>query len=308
MEITMNFKNSFFKREIRNDYEVSEKLKKIWAVEIDLLNELLSVCNKHDIKVVVWAGTMLGTVRHQGCIPWDDDIDVALDRENYEKLLKIAPLEFKNPYFFQSALTDKEFFITYARLRNSSTTGIVTGNESTTYNNGIYIDIFPLDGYPEKEAEYRKFIYIKNIYERLLTFYNYPDTKTSIKTVTKILLRKALKKIVSYNSIYQSYLKHMSRYSGNSSKIGMLCHPKYFRDRYFCNAEDLNDVVWMPFEMIKVPVPSNYDAILTNTYGDYMSFPPAEERGSWHEDKITFDPDIPYKEYFKRLYENKKNG
>ena len=95
--INLQLDDSFYKEEIRDGYTVTTKQKKIWAVEMDLLDQLLKVCKKHDIKVIIYAGTLLGAIRHKGFIPWDDDIDVALTRPEYEKLLKVAPEEFKAP-------------------------------------------------------------------------------------------------------------------------------------------------------------------------------------------------------------------
>ena len=128
-KLKLQFDDSFFHEETRCDYLVDEKTKKIWAVQIDLLAELLRVCREHDIKVSAFAGTVLGAVRHKGFIPWDDDIDVCMDRENFNKLLAITDT-FNYPYFLQTAYNDQEFFIGYARLRNTLTTGVISWEKS----------------------------------------------------------------------------------------------------------------------------------------------------------------------------------
>ena len=81
-----------------------------------------------------------------------------------------------------------------------------------------------------------------------------------------------------------------------------MTHPEDFIARYWCEAADLNTAVLLPFEGIMVPVPANYDKILTNMYGNYMAFPPVEQRGQWHTGELYLDPDIPYTEYFKNKY------
>ncbi|MDE7248566.1 MAG: LicD family protein, partial [Lachnospiraceae bacterium] len=95
----MNFEPSFFKEEIRSDFLVDEKRKKIWAVELQILEKIDEVCRKHHITYYAHYGTLLGAVRHQGFIPWDDDLDIAMFRDDYEKFQKIAAEEFTEPYF-----------------------------------------------------------------------------------------------------------------------------------------------------------------------------------------------------------------
>ncbi len=149
LPIHLTISKENLKSEIKCGFNVSEQLKRIQFVQLDLLNELLRVCRKHDIKLSIFAGTMLGAIRHKGFIPWDDDIDVCMNIENFKRLCDIASTEFKDPYYFQTALTDRRFFCAFARLRNSETTGLLTFNYSTEYNNGIFIDIFVMDGIPE---------------------------------------------------------------------------------------------------------------------------------------------------------------
>ena len=304
----MKFEHDFFEEETLCEYRVSKKSKKIWAVQLDLLNELLRVCQKHGIKIVVFAGTFLGAVRHNGFIPWDDDIDVAMDRENYEKLLRIAPEEFEYPYFLQTGYNDQLFFLNYARFRNSDTTCIISWNRSDDYNNGIYIDVFVLDGFPDDKDKYDDYIKCKEKLERLISFYKYKDNCNIVKKVLKSGLRHLLQKVVSYDKLLDVYNAHLCKYSGTSNKIGLLTHPESFRKRYWLYKEELENIVYLDFETLMVPVPANYDEILKRTYGNYMEFPPVEKRGTWHEGYFEMDPDTPYKEYFKKLYENEENG
>ena len=137
----------FLNEENRDGYVVSAEMKSVWAVELDLAQELLRVCRKHNLKIFADFGTLLGAVRHKGFIPWDDDMDFSMFREDYEKLCSIAPDEFKQPYFFQYSNSGKEFVNGHAKLRNSLTTGIVKNElgRNLGYNQGIFIDIFPLD-------------------------------------------------------------------------------------------------------------------------------------------------------------------
>ena len=112
----------FLEEEVRCGYTVSAEMKKLWAVELDLLAEFDRVCKKHGLTYFAFGGTLLGAVRHQGFIPWDDDIDVVMFREDYRRLTQIAAEEFRHPYFFQTPFTDCGLVMGGSRLRNSNTT------------------------------------------------------------------------------------------------------------------------------------------------------------------------------------------
>ena len=125
--VSLNIKlpENFLDEEIRDDYVVSSQMKQVWAVELDLLNKILEVCKKYNIKIIASGGTLLGAVRHKGFIPWDDDIDLMMMRDQYDKLCDVAEKEFTYPYFFQTEYTDPGSMRGHAQLRNSQTTGIL---------------------------------------------------------------------------------------------------------------------------------------------------------------------------------------
>ena len=116
--------DSFYQEEERCGYVVSAHMKKVWAVELDLLYQLQQVCEKYGIKYYGSGGTILGAERHKGMIPWDDDIDIMMLRDQYDLLCAHAD-EFKEPYFLQTFDTDEGYFRGHAQLRNSNTTGVL---------------------------------------------------------------------------------------------------------------------------------------------------------------------------------------
>ena len=125
IQLKINVPDHFYDEEVRCGYHVSSKMKKAWAVMIDLLVEFDRVCKKNGIKYFASGGTMLGAIRHKGFIPWDDDIDVMMFREDYDKLLEVGPREFQHPYFFQNKLTDPCCVDIFSKLRNSETTALL---------------------------------------------------------------------------------------------------------------------------------------------------------------------------------------
>lgn len=124
---------------------------------VELLRTLDEVCQRYNIKYFVFAGTMLGAIRHKGIIPWDDDVDVVLWREDYNRLMQVADEgAFQPPFFFQNPKTDPGFPKGYCRLRNSNTTEIPIVDVYEKCNHGVFIDIFPLDNIPDDEVAFSK--------------------------------------------------------------------------------------------------------------------------------------------------------
>ncbi|MBR4422204.1 MAG: LicD family protein [Erysipelotrichaceae bacterium] len=297
-EILDKFDPSFFKEEVKCDYRITTTQKKLWAIEIDLVSELFRVCKKHDLRVFIYAGSLLGTIRHGGFIPWDDDMDLFLPREDYDKLVEVAPQEFKEPYFLQNALSDREFFIGYSRLRNSDTTGILKWEKSLTYNNGVYIDIFVMDAFiddPKLVAEQRK---KAKFYAKLAGhYYADPAKRNMMQKAALALYQKTFCKLVPYETIIRKYNSILRMYEGKTDKYAILTHTDSFNN--WCDKADIAETIWMDYENIKVPVPVNYKKMLTTQYGDYMKLPEPKDRGMDHGDNITYDPDVPYKEYIR---------
>ena len=97
-------KETFFVSEVKHGFEITEKQKRVWAIELEMADRLLTVCRENNLRIFADAGTMLGAVRHKGFIPWDDDMDLAMFREDYDKLCEIAPRYFTEPYFFQNVI------------------------------------------------------------------------------------------------------------------------------------------------------------------------------------------------------------
>ena len=147
---------SFFREEVICDFKVDLERKKIWAVSLDLLFKFDEVCRKHNINYSLAYGSLLGIVRHKGIIPWDDDIDVFMLREDYE-VLKTLKDEFSAPYFLQIPGED-DYLYSYAKVRNSNTTALSYAFRYSRFNQGIPLDIFILDNFNQGtfEQDFRK--------------------------------------------------------------------------------------------------------------------------------------------------------
>ena len=140
--------------EVRDGYTVSAQMKQVWEIQLRIVRKVLEVCKKHEIPIWADGGTLLGAVRHKGYIPWDDDIDLFMTRENYDRLLKVAPTEFKSPFFFQCAYTDKLYCRGHAQVRYEGTTALVKNDVDRKFHCGIFIDIFIYDALPADKEEF----------------------------------------------------------------------------------------------------------------------------------------------------------
>ena len=304
--LKLKIEDAFFQPEERDGYLVSAEMKRIWAIELDILNEFARVCNENHLKWFAHAGTMLGAVRHHGFIPWDDDIDVVMPREDYSKLYQIGPNAFRAPYFFQNDETDPFFCRNFTRLRNSDTTAIqlVEKGYSFPFNQGVFIDIFPYDNVSDNEdymkSDFRLMESFANSswqYRNLVHFYR-PKTGKGIKKRISYYIKHLWYKYINkaggdYHRYLQAHLSLALKYQGeNTKRAGEIIIPPL--GRHIWDKKWLEKTVYMPFEMIQVPVPSNYEACLTASYGKDWRFP--TQVGNYHG-QVFFDVDHPYTDY-----------
>jgi lipopolysaccharide cholinephosphotransferase len=289
------------KEEIICDYKVTVKQKKIWNVELDLLERFLDFCKKNDLKVFAAFGTLLGAVRHKGFIPWDDDMDVIMPREDFDKACKLAPSYFNEPYFFQTAKTDSANFFPYARLRNSETTGYTYYLKNQPYNQGIFIDIFVLDKVPTKKTKIKSFLFKRRINSFLCAnYYGFVSSK-------KYQFLKPIIKLYYYNHSFEALVNNYYKSTAKYKNIKNFFYVYSANMLQLFKSNDFAETNLVDFYGFKLPIPKKYDEILRESYGDYMSFPPIEKRGTWHDGVIFFDPDTPYKESLNKILSNKKS-
>lgn len=299
MNIKLELPEGYLAEEERCGYTISTEMKKVWAVELDLLAELDRVCKKNNLQYLATGGTLLGAVRHQGFIPWDDDIDLMMSRADYEKLCEVAPDEFQHPYFFQTEYTDLGSLRGHAQLRNSDTTGMMAWEaKNTPINQGIFIDIFPLDVVTDDAVKLQTQIktaihYREKMLDCFRREYRYNHKGKTLKRRIGHILMKLQGKKADYHELYKKYEQECMKYNDEDSKYVSLFsfqpdNPKHYKFR-----EDLADVIEVPFEMLTMPITKECDRVLTLQYGDWHTF---QIGGNIHSGLI-FDTEVGYKEY-----------
>lgn len=305
VNLRCEFPPNFFEEEEKCGYIISAQMKKVWAVELDLLNEFSRVCHKHSIPFYICDGTLLGAVRHKGMIPWDDDIDVMMFRKDYEKLCEIGSKEFKYPYFFQTEYTDKGALRGHVQIRNSETTAILKSelNLKRDFNQGIFLDVFPMDNVPDDKNERCKYLQrAKKLYVRYRkkaargAYYKFRFRKNLLMMAYEFLIHMLYQiypffSYFDYEQAYEEYELFSKSYNNVDTKdIIIAPFYKQIRKRLW-----FNDIIYLPFEFLSLPAPSMYDDVLKNTYGNYHKY----VIGTSLHGGIMFDTEKSYKEYLK---------
>lgn len=288
---------SFFIPETICDFYVDEQRKKIWAIEIDLYLELERVCNKHGIRLFTDGGTTLGAIRHKGFIPWDDDLDVCMLRKDYE-LLKTLTTEFEHPYFLQNSATDPEYGFSFMKLCNSNTAYDVRPFTHAIFNHGIHIDIFPIDkvttdDYLDRRNKIEKLISANSAYMRK----DLPCKTDRDEQMIKTYLNGFVSCLNTWEQIESTAMVDEDK---DTDYLSLLVSTQYKPERKIWPKHIFDNAIKMPFSGIWVNVPIGYYEQLTIYFGNFMEYPPKEQRGAWHS--AQFFPDTPYKEYYKQTY------
>ncbi len=286
----LHFSPEFFEAEYRENFLVDTTMKTLWAAEMELLNDIAIICQKYNLQYYVYAGTMLGTVRHQGFIPWDDDIDIALKRPDYTKLMSVLPNELPDTYRVYHALSEVGHDQFWGCVTNADTISIEEDRLKKFHGCPFWvgIDVFPLDFIPRNESEAILLKSLITVFEKgkyyakkkektdedeeeLINTLNYLENNLNIRFDYSVSLANQLCRFE--NALAMSYTEEEGDY--------LTHHPSAVKknDRYY-HKKLWETVKYMPFEILRVPVPVGYDEILTKLYGDYHS---RERTGSDHE-------------------------
>ena len=293
--------------EIRNGYTISTKMKKVWSIQLQIAQHILDVCNRHGLKVWADWGTLLGAVREHGFIPWDDDIDLMMMRDDYEKLLSLSSAEFQHPFHFQSAYTEKCYFRGHAQVRYDGTAAILPDDLDQPFHQGIFVDIFVYDNIPDlKNQQWKQSTRRATIDKKILqtAFYKSFSLKRPFESV-KYLISKILCSLFGPMNIYRHYEKQFKRF--NSQDLPQIACPTFDLKRVSKEAKDkkwYQETVMLPFEDIMLPAPAEFDKVLRNLYGDNYMKPVNNPSG---HGETFFDTTRSYKDIIPLIKSKKGN-
>ena len=284
-----------------NNKEISqETLSKLHSLTLQMAKEFVEFCEENKLLCYLCGGGCIGAVRHHGWIPWDDDLDFFMPREDYEKAIILWEQQKQNSRYKLEVSdenhVDGNLFFT---IRDSKTTFIKPYQKKLDIVHGIVLDVLPLDGYPDKKSERRKQCFwalIYSLYCAQIVPTNHGKLVSAVGRIMLALVRNPKKRYHIYMSAKSKMTKYKIR---DCNGITELCSgPGYLKNWYPKSA--FSKAEFVTFEDTKMPIPIGYDIYLKTAFGNYMEMPPEDKRIPSHDAEFV-DLDHSYKKY-KGIY------
>ncbi len=263
---------------------MSHTLRELQLCELDLVKAILSICEKHGLTAFMMGGTFLGAVRHQGFIPWDDDVDLGMSREDYETFLTVAPRELPKGILLRHFAADPDMPYYPAQIVDPSFE-ILDTSAQTEKIRWAWVDLFPLDGMP-KSAVGRFFHKYRLLYLRMMLKFSQFSEVVAVDLAHRPLHERVLISLGKHLHL-ESRLdtgKQMRRidralkkypYADAAQVVNFMGAYK-FREMFPKTVYD--HLAKYPFETLSLNAPADYDKVLGQMYGDYMTPPPESEQ------------------------------
>lgn len=260
-----------------------EHLKKLQKEMLSLLIEVDRICNKYNIKYVLSYGTLIGAVRHKGFIPWDDDVDIEMFREDYERFCEVCKYELDDTKFFlQNQKTDENYNWVYGKLKLKNTSFIRSGQEHLKQKDGIFIDIFPLDKISHNRYKQKFSMLMCKMCRKILWAIVGKERADS-------KIGRTIYKVLSFipQTLIMLLFNYFSKLDNNKETQLLVSHN--YLSGYIFKYEWYVEIIEVEFEGYTFFAPKGYDEILSSIYGKYMELPPKEKRqGNSYASYIMF--------------------
>ena len=259
------------------------EIEEIKHIEVDILKHVVKICNRHKLRYFLAYGTLLGAVRHQGFIPWDDDIDICMPEPDYDKFIEIWQKEKTLNESLNFGLLfpspGNNYFYEFAKVTATDTVCEVNLPILDIKGLGIWIDIFPLDGMPTKKSLHMRKVCLWRQMRSLSVY-----TEVPIKKITDAFIYVAWKccQLVGWRFFQNKVLKLAKKYPyEHSERTACVALAEDYHQIY--PRQIFNQTVSVPFEGEYFNSPKDFDFYLKRTYGDYMKLPPIEQQVSLHQ-------------------------
>lgn len=274
----------------------AETLRRVQETELEILKDFVALCDTHGLTYFGIAGTGIGAIRHGGFIPWDDDIDVAMPRADFDQFVALAKELYDEKYLVLNGEEDPNYPLLTTRWVMRGTEFVEHPLKKIDCPLGIFLDIYPLDQIPDDEKQFRKqarkaFFYSKLLILRSIPFPVLGFRGWKAKLVHLIcgfvhLLLKCFR--VSKRWLYRKCLEISTMYNGleKTKRIDFLCDTTAYLNIH--EVADIFPLKKIPFEDIELNFPNKIEKNLTEAYGDFMQLPPVEKRKNHYPYKLTF--------------------
>lgn len=255
-----------------------DDIRKLQLLQKKTLKEVIRICNENNIKYYVMYGTLLGAVRHKGFIPWDDDLDIVMPRNDYVRFLACAAETLGEEFFLHTYDTDERYFVSFARVRLNNTTFIPEVYRDAHFkHNGVWIDIFPLDFAKSNNSLFERMRYISlQKALRPLSAVKVTGIHGNVRFKRKVL--HAVSKIFSLKTLLKLIDMVSKAYKGKNPKYYVCFGSPYSMKKSYFPLAYFGEDTMGEFENMQCRIPSNYDGVLKILYGNYMQLPPEEAR------------------------------
>lgn len=270
---------------------------KLQEVQKQIYVDFQDLCKRHSIPFFVSGGTAIGTIRHKGFIPWDDDIDVCMLRKDYDKAIYFIRKELSDKYTVFDCDSHEGYVMAFARLCRNGTKMQEHADTDTNYTTGIFIDMFAYDKTTPNARLVKKQIRRTWLLARLIVLSKYkrPKFPKDLKGI-KLKVAKILCTLIHYilnlfhlkkRVLYKMYIKEATKY--NNSKYQLYTDFSYSQpEKVLCTYDMIFPLKEMPFEDITVQMLNNADKYLTSQYGNYMEIPPVDKRITHNPGYVDF--------------------
>lgn len=261
---------------------------------LEIIIEVDRICRKHNINYFLDGGTALGAIRHKGFIPWDDDADIGMPREDYEKFITVAREELNSKYFLQIPESEPNYFLTYAKVRKNNTKYVESATKKIKMHQGIFVDIFPYDFLPREGAKERYKFMSKlryEIYEWGVPSLASMPQKTISYKIRSLgrYIRYLLLHMKSRDKLFERFNKECIKYNEFCDDTFLTTSFSFGMGKYYLYPVRILETEDIEFEGNKFRISKNIHEYLEITYGDdYMKLPPEEERYQHNAVEVEF--------------------
>lgn len=269
-------------------------------IEFDMLKEVVRICDELQLRYYLVCGSALGAAKYGGFIPWDDDMDVGLLREDYEVFVSKAQSMLPKRLFLQNHKTDPNYPHIFSKIRNCRTTFIESAVKRIDMNHGVYIDVFPLDGYPKSISEQQALEKQKFKCQKKLSCVF--ALKRSLKSTAAMCVRRLCGYHRNTAQTLDEYAAAIAGYS-TADSLFICNHGNWQGKLEYAPREQYGDGIIAKFEGLDVRIPERYDEYLTQKYGDWRADLPEDQKFGHHFAEVI-DLERPYTDYVEHL----KNG